>query len=308
MARVLVTGGAGFIGSHLVEALAAEEHKITVLDNLSTGKLSNLSGVEGKISLIKGDIRDAELVMKACANQEFIFHLAAIASVPYSIQHPAETHEINATGTLNILLAAKASGAKRVIHSSSASVYGDEPSLPKKESSPLKPLSPYALTKMSGEEYAALFNRLYNVETVVLRYFNVFGPRQDPASPYSGVITKFVSLLKAGKQPIIFGDGKQTRDFIFVKDIVQANLKAMTSPKAAGKVFNIATGKQVSLNELLATLCTILDTKISPKYEARQPGDILHSAADISEAKSVLNFLPAASFQEGLKQTVAYLK
>jgi UDP-glucose 4-epimerase len=303
MAGVLVTGGAGFIGSHLVEALVKSKHDVTVLDNLSSGKHSNLASAKDKITFIKGDVSDQAILKKACAKQDYVFHLAAIASVPYSIQYPLETHEINTTGTLKVLLAARDAKVKRFIYSSSAAVYGDEPSLPKKETSPLKPQTPYALTKLAGEQYTLMFHKLYGIETVALRYFNVFGPRQDPNSPYSGVITKFVAALKANKQPIIFGDGMQTRDFVFVSDVVQANLKAMTAP-VAGRVFNIATGVQVSIKEMLAHLNEILNTKIAPKYEPRQPGDILHSVADISEAKKALHFSPSITFHEGLEQTV----
>jgi len=303
MSKVLVTGGAGFIGSHLVEALVAVKHEVTVLDDLSTGKQSNLAGVKDKITFVKGDIADVGVLKKVCAKQDYVFHLAAIASVPYSIEHPLETHEINTTGTLKVLLAARDAKVKRVIYSSSAAVYGDEPSLPKNETSPIRPQTPYALTKRTGEQYTLMFYKLYGIETVALRYFNVYGPRQDPKSPYSGVITKFMAALKNGKQPTIFGDGMQTRDFVFVSDVVQANLKGMTA-NAAGKAFNIATGVQVSIKEMLAHLNEILNTKITPKYAPRQAGDILHSVADISEAKKVLHFSPNVTFHEGLEQTV----
>lgn len=302
MARVLVTGGAGFIGSHLVEALAPK-HDVTVLDNLSTGKLANLAAVKDKITFVKGDITDTNLLKKVVAKQDCIFHLAAIASVPYSIQHPLEVHEINATATLKLLLAARDAKVRRFVYASSAAVYGDEPSLPKKESSPLKPQTPYALTKLTGEQYTIMFNQLYGMETVALRYFNVYGPRQDPTSPYSGVITKFVTALKSKKQPTIFGDGMQTRDFVFVSDVVQANIKAMTTQNV-GKVFNIATGVQVSIKEMLAHLNEVLKTKISAKHEPRQQGDILHSVADISEAKKALHYHPEVPFHEGIEQTV----
>lgn len=303
MARVLVTGGAGFIGSHLVEALVSKNHQVTVLDNLSSGKKSNLDSVKNKIKFIKGDISNSALLKKACAKQDCVFHLAAIASVPYSIQHPLDTHEVNTTGTLKVLLAARDAKVKRFVYSSSAAVYGDEPSLPKREASPLKPQTPYALTKLAGEQYTLMFHKLYGMETIALRYFNVFGPRQDPKSPYSGVITKFISALKAKQQPTIYGDGMQTRDFVFVSDVVQANINAMTAP-AAGKVFNIATGIQVSVKEMLAHLSEILKSKVSPKYAPRQPGDILHSVADISEAKKSLHFSPIVTFHEGLEKTV----
>jgi UDP-glucose 4-epimerase len=304
MAKILVTGGAGFIGSHLVEALVKAKHDVAVFDNLSSGKQSNIASVKDKITFIKGDITDSSALKKAMQKQEYVFHLAANASVPYSVEHPLETHEVNATGTLNVLLAAKDAKVKRVIYSSSAAVYGDEPSLPKTENSPLRPQTPYASQKLSGEQYTIIFNKIYGMETVALRYFNVYGPRQDPKSPYSGVITKFVTALKNKQQPTIFGDGMQTRDFVYVSDVVQANLKAMTSAHAAGKVFNIATGVQVSIKEMLAHLNEILGTKIQPKFAPRQAGDILHSVADITEAKKVLHFHPEVPFHEGLDQTV----
>jgi len=301
MAKVLVTGGAGFIGSHLVEALVKAKHDVSVLDNLSSGRMENLSAV--KVKFINGDICDEKTVKKAVSDQDVVFHLSAIASVPYSVQHPLETHEVNTTGTLRLLVAARDAKVKRFIYSSSAAVYGDEPTLPKKESSPLKPQTPYALTKLAGEQYTLMFNKLYEMETVALRYFNVYGPRQDPKSPYSGVITKFIAALEKGQQPTIFGNGMQTRDFVFVSDVVQANLKAMTVP-VAGSVFNVATGVQVSIKEMLAHLNGILGTKISPKYASRQPGDIIHSVADISAAKKALHYSPAVTFHEGLELTV----
>ncbi len=303
MARVLVTGGAGFIGSHLVEALVAAKHKVTVLDNISTGKISNLSSVKAKIDFIKGDMSNMRLLKRACAKQDCVFHLAAIASVPFSVQHPIETHEINATGTLKVLQAAREAKVKRVIYSSSAAVYGDEPSLPKKETSPIRPLTPYALTKLTGEQYTIMFGQIYGMETVALRYFNVYGPRQDPNSPYSGVITRFAASLKRGKKPIIYGDGMQTRDFVYVADVVQANLKAMKT-RATGKVFNIATGVQVSVREMLAHLNEIMKTKVPAIYSPKRPGDILHSVADISQAKKILKFSPRFTFHEGLEETV----
>jgi len=303
MAKVLVTGGAGFIGSHLVEALVKAKHDVVVLDDFSTGHESNLASVKGKIRLIKGDICDAVELKKAVSGQEFVFHLAAIASVPYSVEYPLETNEVNATGTLNVLIAARDAKVKRVIYSSSAAVYGDEPSLPKTELSPLRPQTPYALQKLAGEQYTLMFSKIYGIETVALRYFNVYGPRQDPTSQYSGVITKFVTALKNKQQPTIFGDGMQTRDFVYVADVVQANLNAMTA-NASGRVFNIATGVQVSIKEMLAHLNEILGTKIVPKLAARQPGDILHSVADISEAKKALRFHPETPFHEGLDYTI----
>lgn len=301
MAKVLVTGGAGFIGSHLAEELS-KKHEVTILDDFSAGKESNITGFKHK--LIKGDIRDEETLVKAMKGQEYVFHLAAIVSVPYSVEHPKKTHEVNATGTLKVLHAAKEAGVKRVIYASSAAVYGDEPSLPKTEESPLKPQTPYALQKLTSEYYCLMYHSLYNMETVILRNFNVYGPRQDPSSPYSGVITKFVSIIKDGKQPTIYGDGMQTRDFVYVGDVVQAYMKAMTAKNATGQIFNIGTGIQVSLKELLVHLGELLGKKITPKHEAGKQGDIKHSVADISKAKKLLNYKPELLFHEGLQQTI----
>jgi len=299
--KILVTGGAGFIGSHLVEALIAHGHAVTVIDNLRSGHEHNLAAVKDKVSFVKGDINDEKTLAGAMNGQEAVFHLAAIASVPYSVEHPLETHEVNATGTLRVLLAARTAGVKKFVYSSTAAVYGDEPTLPKTELSLLKPQTPYALTKLAGEHYVRLFHTLYGMHTIALRYFNVYGPRQDPTSPYSGVITKFANTLKTGKQPIIFGDGTQTRDFVFVKDVVQANIKALDSAQTG--VFNIGTGVQASINELLAHLNEALGTNILARYEARKPGDILHSVSDITSARKVLNYKPETTLHEGLEQT-----
>ncbi len=303
MAAVLVTGGAGFIGSHLTEELVAQGHSVTIYDNLSSGKRDNLTAVQGKITFIEGDIRDLDALKQACAGNDYIFHLAAIASVPYSVEHPHETHDVNSTGTLNVLLAARHANAKRVIYSSTAAVYGDEPTLPKTEESALSLLSPYALTKLTGEQYVLLFNHLYGIKGIALRYFNVYGPRQDPASPYSGVITKFVDALKQHNQPTIFGDGNQTRDFVFVKDVVNANIAAMTTP-TTGKPFNIATGIQTTINELFAHLKDLLDSTLEPTYAPARTGDIIHSYADITKAQQHLNYTPKTSFKDGLRQTI----
>lgn len=300
--KILVTGGAGFIGSHLAQALVADGHIVTVIDSLRSGHEKNLEAVKSKITFVKGDILDEKTLANAMNGQEAVFHLAAIASVPYSVEHPLETHEVNTTGTLRVLLAARAAGVRKLVYSSTAAVYGDEPTLPKTELSVLKPQTPYALSKLAGEHYVRLFNTLYGMHTIALRYFNVYGPRQDPTSPYSGVITKFVTLLKAGKQPIIFGDGLQTRDFVFVKDVVQANIKALASTHTG--VFNIGTGVQASINELLAHLNETLGTKMMARYEERKPGDIVHSVSDIATARKVLGYAPQTTLHEGLEETV----
>jgi UDP-glucose 4-epimerase len=300
----LVTGGAGFIGSHLVEALLARGDCVRVLDNLSTGHLENLAGVQDKIELIEGDIRDDPVVQAALAGVDQVFHLAALVSVPESMAKPVETELINAVGALNILQAAKAAGVRRVILSSTCAVYGDEPTLPKTESSPSCPQSPYAISKLTAETYCRLFHHSFGLETVRLRYFNVFGPRQDPSSAYSGVISIFVDKLGTGAVPAIFGDGEQTRDFVFVEDVVQANLLAATVPQAPGHVFNIGSGRQVSINQLFAALCDIFDQDAKPAYSPPRPGDILHSYADPSLAHAVLGWSAHVSFEEGLRRLV----
>jgi UDP-glucose 4-epimerase len=300
----LVTGGAGFIGSHLVEALLARGDRVRVLDNFSTGHLANLAGVQDKIELIQGDIRDEAVVRTALTGVDQVFHLAAIVSVPESMAKPVETELINAVGTLNILQAAKAAGARRVILSSTCAVYGDEPTLPKTETSPSCPQSPYAISKFTAETYCRLFHDAFGLETVRLRYFNVFGPRQDPSSAYSGVISIFVDKLGTGIVPTIFGDGEQTRDFVFVEDVVRANLLAATAPQAPGHVFNIGAGRQVSINHLFAALCDIFDQAAKLAYGPPRPGDILHSYADPSLAHSVLGWSAQVSFEEGLRRLV----
>ncbi|MBI4146559.1 SDR family oxidoreductase [Candidatus Woesearchaeota archaeon] len=299
--KILVTGGAGFIGSHLVEALVEQGHQVTVLDNLRSGKQENLAAVKNKITFLNEDINCQELE-KAMHGKDAVFHLAAIASVPYSVEHPKETHEVNATGTLNVLLAAKKAGVKKFIYTSTAAVYGDDPQLPKTETSPLKPQTPYALTKLAGENYVRLFNTLYGMQTIALRFFNVYGPRQDPASPYSGVITKFLNTLNQDKQPNIYGDGVQTRDFVYVKDVVQALVAALA--KETTGVFNIGTGIQASINELLAHLNELLGKKTPALYTAGQAGDIRHSVADITAAQKILAYKPKYTLHEGLEETV----
>jgi UDP-glucose 4-epimerase len=300
----LVTGGAGFIGSHLVEALLARGDRVRVLDNLSTGHLENLAGVQDRIDLIEGDIRIETVVQAALAGVEQVFHLAALGSVPESMAKPAETELINAVGTLNILQAAKAAGVRRVILSSTCAIYGDEPTLPKTESSPSCPQSPYAISKLTAEMYCQLFHDSFGLETVRLRYFNVFGPRQDPASAYSGVISIFVDKLGQGIVPTIFGDGQQTRDFVFVEDVVRANVLAAAAPQAPGQVFNIGAGRQVSINQLFQTLADIFECDARPTYGPARPGDILHSYASPALAHSVLGWSAQVTFEEGLRRLV----
>lgn len=303
----LVTGGAGFIGSHLVEALVAEGHTVTVLDNLSTGSLENLAAVSDRVKFVQGDVRDETAVQQAAAGVELIFHLAAMVSVPQSMADPVEAEVINTVGTLNVLQAARAAGSWRMVLSSTCAVYGDEPTLPKKELMIPQPNSPYAISKLAAELYCGLFYEAFGLETVVLRYFNVFGPRQDPSSPYSGVVSIFVNRLSRGQQPAIFGDGEQTRDFVYVGDVVRANLLAALTPAAAGQTFNIGTGRPVSINRLFRALRRILNQPIEPDYQPPRQGDIIHSYGDAARAGSTLNWTAQVSLEEGLERLVASL-
>lgn len=304
MAVCLVTGGSGFIGSHVVEALVGRGDTVRVLDDFSTGRRQNLAAVAGNIHLIEGSIEDEALVRQAMAGVELIFHLAAMVSVPQSMAQPLRAEQVNAQGTLNILTAARQSGARRLVLSSTCAVYGDEPSLPKTEQSSLRPQSPYAISKLTAEYYCRLFNESFGLETAILRYFNVFGPRQDPSSPYSGVISIFVDKLAQGATAKIFGDGEQTRDFVFVSDVVQANLQAASVPTAAGQVFNIGAGRPISVNRLFATVATLLAAAAAPDYQPPRPGDIVHSYADPGLAARVLGWSAQVGFEDGLRQTI----
>jgi UDP-glucose 4-epimerase len=303
--RYLVTGGAGFIGSHIAEALLAEGHAVRVLDNLSSGHEENLDGLA--VEFVRGDIRDLAAVRAAAAGVDGVFHEAALVSVPESVEKPVENHEINVTGTLNVLVAAREAGVRRLVLASSAAVYGENPELPKREDMLPEPVSPYALGKIAGEYYLRVFADLYGVETAALRYFNVYGPRQDPRSMYSGVISKFADVLAAGDTPTIFGDGGQTRDFVFVKDVVRANLLAMRSARAGkGEVFNVGTGRKTSLLELLDALSGIFGRKTEPKFAPPRAGDIRHSVADISRAGEILGYRPQTALAEGLRALVEH--
>ena len=304
--KYLITGGCGFIGSHIAEALVKEDHDVVVFDNLSSGYEKNISSIRSRVEFVKGDIRDPEALSCAMKGADFVFHEAALVSVFDSVERPADNNAINITGTLNVLSAARANKVKRVVMASSAAVYGNEPSLPKKEEMRPEPESPYALAKITDEYYMHVFHALYGLETVALRYFNVYGPRQDPTSMYSGVISKFSDVLKKGAVPVIFGDGKQSRDFVFVKDVVRANLLAMTSPEAGKSgVFNVATGRAVSLLELLQVMCGLLGKKVEPLFKDARAGDIRHSLADISRARAGLGYSPQYSMEEGLKELFA---
>jgi nucleoside-diphosphate-sugar epimerase len=301
--RYLVTGGAGFIGSNTVLELVRCGHKVVVLDNLSTGRESNLAGVRDQIEFVDGSITDREKVREACAGVDYILHLAARISVPRSMKEPVETHCVNVGGTLNVLLEARDAKVKRVVFSASSSVYGETPTLPKHESMTPAPISPYGVTKMMGEVYGKLFHRIYGLEFVALRYFNVFGPRQDPDSPYSGVLSRFNSGLLEDREPTIYGDGEQSRDFTFVANAVQANLLACTAKNVSGLAFNVGTGKRHTLNQTLQMLSRITGRASIAKYAPPREGDILHSQADISEAREKLDYNPQVGFEEGLTRT-----
>lgn len=304
----LVSGGAGFIGSNLTRALLERGGKVRVLDNLSTGRPTNLADVASEIELIAADLRDEAAVRKAVRGVETVFHQAALPSVARSVSDPLASHEVNATGTLSLLLAARDAGAGRFVYASSSSVYGDTPILPKSEDLPTSPLSPYAVSKLAGEQYCRVFARLYGLETVCLRYFNVFGPRQDPASEYAAVVPKFITAMARGDAPLVHGDGLQSRDFTYIANVVTANLLAEQAPGVAGEVFNVACGSRASLLDLIAALNRILGTSIEPRFGEARPGDVKHSLADISRARRLLAYETAVDFEEGLALAVAWFK
>lgn len=310
MQKVLVTGGAGFIGSNLTEALLQRGHFVRILDDFSTGKRENLifDKAYPSLEIIEGDIRDFSACRKAMNRIEYVFHQAALPSVHRSIEDPETSNAINVGGTLNILLAAREEKVKRVIYASSSSVYGDTPALPKHEEMPPNPLSPYALQKYIGEQYCQLFYQLYGLDTISLRYFNIFGPKQDPNSLYSAVIPKFIDALLQGRPPIIFGDGEQSRDFTYIENVVQANLLAMSAEHLHGEAINIACGKRISLNQLLNVLKEILGSKLSPIYQEPRQGDVKHSLADIRKGKEILNYEPTVGIEIGLEKTVDFFQ
>jgi nucleoside-diphosphate-sugar epimerase len=307
MAAYLITGGAGFIGSHLAEEVVRRGHRVRVVDNLITGKRHNLDHVPG-IEFIEGDLADLAVAQRAAVGMDFALHEAAIPSVPRSVNEPIATNRANVDGALNILVAARDAGVKRLVFAGSSSVYGDQPTLPKREDMPTSPLTPYALQKLVSEQYCQMFTALYGFETVTIRYFNVFGPRQDPGSPYSGVISLFSTALLEGRRPVIYGDGEQTRDFTYVANVVDGVLRACEAPKAAGHVINVATGDRISLNELLRAMNRILGTNVSPTYDAPRPGDIRDSQADISKARMLLGYAPGIGLEEGLRSTLEWCR
>jgi nucleoside-diphosphate-sugar epimerase len=301
LANYLVTGGAGFIGSHISEELVRRRHRVRVVDSLVTGYTRNLrEGVE----FVQGDLADPAVARAAVAGMDYVIHQAAIPSVPRSVEKPEESHRANVDGTLQILLASRDAKIRRVVFAGSSSVYGDTEVLPKTEVMPTNPLSPYALQKLMGEMYLQMFTRLYGLETVTTRYFNVFGPRQDPGSPYSGVISLFIKALSEGSQPVIYGDGEQTRDFTYVNNVVDGVLRAAETPGVGGEVFNLATNNRTSLNQLLATLKKILGSNVEPIYRETRTGDVHDSQADISKAQKLLGYQPTVGLEEGLRKTV----
>jgi len=308
-ANCLVTGGAGFIGSHLAHALLQSGAKVRVLDNLSTGFLDNLSGFScEQLEIVQGDASDRDVVQRSMEGVDYVFHQAAMASVPRSIREPALCHAWCATSTVELLTAASNAGVKRLVLASTSAAYGDSPFVSKRESDAVAPLSPYAAAKLAAESYCRAFVTSFSLETVVLRYFNVFGPRQDPQSEYSAVIPRFVSMILSGKQPIIYGDGEQSRDFVYVGDVARANLLAAITPGVSGGTFNIGRGERTSLLELLTKLSEILGKKIDPIHEPARVGDIRDSLADINQARSRLGFDPKVSIYEGLAQSVDYYR
>jgi len=303
--KVLVTGGAGFIGSNIVEELLKRNYPVRVLDNFSTGKRENLSEFMNDIELIEGDICSYHIVFEAVKEVDIILHQAALPSVPRSIKDPIATNEVNVVGTLNILEAAKNAGVKRIVYASSSSVYGDNPELPKHEGMTPNPLSPYAVSKLAGEHYCKVFSKLYGLETVILRYFNVFGPRQDPNSQYSAVIPKFLKFMSNDQPPTIYGDGTQSRDFTYVANVVEANILAATKEIETPVIMNCATHGQVNINELVEQINKLLRKTIKPVYEKKRPGDILHSYANIDLIKKKLNYNPEFSFNAGLELLIS---
>jgi len=306
--KALVTGGAGFIGSHIIERLLQDGHEVKAYDNLSSGKRENLAHLGGKVELVEADVRDAPQLDFYASGCDVIFHEAAVVSVPYSVEHPQETHDVNIQGTLNVLLAAKRRGVKRVVFACSAAVYGEDPEMPKRETMRAQPMSPYGIEKITGEYYSSVWNQLYGVETVSLRYFNVFGERQDPASAYSGVISIFVDRALKGSGVTLFGDGQQYRDFVYVGNVVDANIRAATTAGIGGRAYNVGCGRKTTLLELLETIERIVGTKVARKVEPPRAGDIKESLADISKIAGELGYEPKVDVEEGLRRLIAHVR
>ena len=308
MKKTVVTGGAGFIGSHLAHRLVRDGWKVTIVDNLSTGDKNNIKDILKKVTFLKFDINDTKKMIKAMKGADVVFHLAAVPSVPRSIAKPWDSHRANIDGTFSVLMAAREAKVRRVVYSASSSAYGETPTLPKREDMPPLPLSPYGLQKWVGEKYTLLFDKYFGVEGVALRYFNIYGPYQNPDSPYSAAIPKFVRAMQAGLPAKITGDGSGSRDFTYIDDAVEANILAATIPAARGELFNVARGEQVSINELVKTINQVLGTDIAPAYGPERPGDIKHSLADISKARSILGYDPKISLIEGVRRTIESMK
>jgi UDP-glucose 4-epimerase len=307
MAHYLVTGGAGFIGSHLSEEIARRGHRVRVADSLITGKRSNLAHIPG-VEFLEGDLADFEFAKKAATGCDYVLHQAAIPSVPRSVKDPITSNRANVDATLNMLVAARDAGVKRLVFAASSSAYGNTETLPKHEEMPTNPLSPYALQKVVGEQYLQMFTKLYGLETVSIRYFNVFGPRQDPSSPYSGVISVFATALIENRSPKIYGNGEQTRDFTYVANVVDGVLRACEAPNASGEVINVATGGRISLNQLFYAMRDVVGGNLEPTYEEPRQGDVRDSQADIRKAKALLGYVPTVSFEEGLERTIAWYR
>ena len=307
MASYLVTGGAGFIGSHLTEALVQRGERVRVADSFITGKRENLKHISG-VELVEGDLADFAVAQRAVAGVDYVLHQAAIPSVPRSVKDPITSNRANIDASLNVLVAARDAGVRRVVYAGSSSAYGNQPTLPKVETMGTAPLSPYALQKLVAEQYCQMFTQLYGLETVTIRYFNVFGPRQDPSSPYSGVISLFIKALVEGKPPTIYGDGEHTRDFTYVANVVDGVLKACQAPAASGEVINVATGGRVSLNQLFRALQDLTGATVEPIYAEPRAGDVKDSQADIGKARRLLGYEPSVTFEQGLAQTVAWYR
>jgi UDP-glucose 4-epimerase len=302
--KVLVTGGGGFIGSHIVERLVNDGHEVRVLDNFATGRRENVLPFIDSIELIEGDVQSYERVHKAVRGAQIVLHQAALPSVPRSVQDPLTSNATNVTGTLNVLLAARDEGVEKVVCASSSSVYGANPELPKHEELATQPIAPYAVAKLAGEGYCRSFAEVFGLNTVALRYFNVFGPRQDPTSQYAAVVPNFITAALSGEQPVVFGDGEQSRDFTHIDNVVAANLLAIEAEGVAGRAYNIAAGQRTSLNRLLELIGEATGTTVTPRYEAARPGDVRHSEADVSRAERELGYVPGVSLLDGLQRTI----
>ena len=308
MATILVTGGAGFIGSHLATRFVELGHRVRVFDNLSTGHRTNLSHLGSRVEWIEADLRDATACRKACEGVEFVFHQAALGSVPKSVDDPQTYHDVNINGTFNTLLAAVHYKVRRFIYAGSSSAYGDTEESPKHEKMRPRPLSPYAVQKLTGEEYAGAFHICYGLETITLRYFNVFGPRQDPKSQYAAAIPAFVSAIMQGQAPIVYGDGEQSRDFTYIDNVVDGNVLATSAKKTRGETVNVACGGQITINQVITAINKALGTNVRPRYVDPRPGDVRHSCADVRLAKTLLGYVPKVSFEDGLRRAIDYYR